>query len=56
MVTELGEVLNGDRPGRRTSDELTIYKGVGHAVEDLAVGWQLVTRAQQEGLGTVISW
>lgn len=34
-ATELGEVLLGSRPGRTSEDELTVYKAMGHAVEDL---------------------
>jgi ornithine cyclodeaminase/thiomorpholine-carboxylate dehydrogenase len=42
--TELGEVLQGSRPGRTASDEVTVYKAMGHAVEDL-VAAELVVRA-----------
>jgi alanine dehydrogenase len=34
---EIGEVLAGLKPGRRTDDEITVFKSVGNAVEDLAV-------------------
>jgi ornithine cyclodeaminase/alanine dehydrogenase-like protein (mu-crystallin family) len=34
---EIGEVLAGLRPGRRSDDEITVFKSVGNAVEDLAV-------------------
>lgn len=45
-VTELGEVLAGARPGRGTSDEITLFKSVGLAVEDVAAA-ALVYRGQQ---------
>lgn len=32
---ELGEVLLGRKPGRQTPDEITVYKAMGHAMEDL---------------------
>lgn len=51
-VTELGEVLAGSRPGRRSRDELTVYKSTGHAVEDLAAAWLVHERAVAEGVGT----
>jgi ornithine cyclodeaminase/alanine dehydrogenase-like protein (mu-crystallin family) len=35
-VTEVGEVLLGTRPGRTGVDELTLYKSMGHAAEDIA--------------------
>jgi alanine dehydrogenase len=35
-AVELGEVLAGTRPGRTSEDQLTVYKSMGHAVEDAA--------------------
>jgi ornithine cyclodeaminase len=35
---ELGSVLGGRVPGRRSEDEVTVFKALGLAVEDLAVG------------------
>jgi ornithine cyclodeaminase/alanine dehydrogenase-like protein (mu-crystallin family) len=34
---EIGEVLAGLKPGRLSEDEVTVFKSVGNAVEDLAV-------------------
>jgi ornithine cyclodeaminase/alanine dehydrogenase-like protein (mu-crystallin family) len=34
---EIGEVLAGLKPGRGPEDEITVFKSVGNAVEDLAV-------------------
>ena len=36
IVAEIGEVLAGDRPGRRSATETTVYKSLGHVVQDLA--------------------
>ena len=36
VVAELGEVVAGTAPGRRTDDEVTLFKSVGVAAEDLA--------------------
>jgi ornithine cyclodeaminase/alanine dehydrogenase-like protein (mu-crystallin family) len=33
--TELGEVVLGVRPGRRSPDQVTVYKAMGHAMEDM---------------------
>lgn len=35
-IAEIGEVLSGARPGRRSADEVTLYKSVGVAVQDAA--------------------
>jgi alanine dehydrogenase len=53
-VTEIGEVLAGTRSGRRTDDELTVYKSTGHAVEDAAAARLVDRRARQTGVGTTI--
>ncbi|MBO9714596.1 ornithine cyclodeaminase family protein [Sphingomonas sp.] len=45
--TELGELLLGLRPGRRAAAEVTVYKAMGHAIEDLVVA-NLVHRAAIE--------
>lgn len=36
IVGEIGEVLAGTRPGRGSEAEITVYKSLGHAVQDLA--------------------
>lgn len=36
IVAEIGEVLLGQVAGRRNSEEITVYKSLGHAVQDLA--------------------
>lgn len=41
LVAEIGEVLAGHIEGRRTPDEITAYKSLGHVVQDLASAWAL---------------
>jgi ornithine cyclodeaminase len=41
VVAEIGQVLAGDIEGRRTADEITAYKSLGHVVQDLATAWAL---------------
>ena len=36
IVAELAELLRGQRVGRRSDDEITLFKSVGTALEDLA--------------------
>jgi ornithine cyclodeaminase/alanine dehydrogenase-like protein (mu-crystallin family) len=52
QATELGEVLLGTRPGRRSRDEITVYKSMGHAVEDLAAAGLVYRAATAKGAGT----
>jgi alanine dehydrogenase len=51
-IAEIGEVLAGSHQGRRSDDELTLYKSTGHAVEDAAAARQVFDRASAEGVGT----
>lgn len=41
IVAEIGEVLGGKIEGRRSADEVTVYKSLGHVVQDLASAWAL---------------
>jgi ornithine cyclodeaminase/alanine dehydrogenase-like protein (mu-crystallin family) len=50
-LVEIGQVLSGDHPGRRSDDELTLYKATGHAVEDAAAARQVFDRAVAQGRG-----
>jgi ornithine cyclodeaminase len=43
-AVELGEVLAGTRPGRTSDDQLTVYKSMGHAVEDAAAAALVLER------------
>lgn len=50
-LTELGEVLTGSLPGRRSPNELTVYKSTGHAVEDAATARLVYDRARESRSG-----
>ena len=52
---ELGDVLIGAADGRRGPDELTVFKSLGLAVEDLAAAELVLARAEAEGAGSVVS-
>jgi ornithine cyclodeaminase/alanine dehydrogenase-like protein (mu-crystallin family) len=47
IVGEIGEVLNGSVAGRRTASEITVYKSLGSAAQDLAVAQHLADRARR---------
>ncbi len=51
---ELGEVLAGTAPGRRDDRELTMFRSLGLAVEDIAAAQQAVAAATAAGLGTEV--
>ena len=53
-ATELGEILGGTRKGRSSPEEITVYKSMGHAVEDAAAVGLVYRRALELGTGTEI--
>jgi len=54
-AAELGEVLLGTRPGRQGRDEITVYKSMGHAVEDAAAAGLVHDLARARGVGQLVS-
>jgi ornithine cyclodeaminase len=52
---ELGEVLAGMAEGRRSDDELTVFRSLGLGVEDLAAAERAVRRARSLGIGTEVA-
>ncbi len=55
-VAELGEVLLGTAEGRRTPEEITLFKSLGLAIEDLIAAGHLLERAEGEGVGTEVAF
>jgi ornithine cyclodeaminase/thiomorpholine-carboxylate dehydrogenase len=55
QATELGEVLLGRRPGRQSLDEITVYKAMGHAIEDLVAAELVYRAALREGRGARVA-
>ena len=49
-------MLIGAHPGRASSDELTVFKSLGLAVEDLAAAELIVRKARERGLGTEVEF
>ncbi len=45
IVAEIGQVLAGEVEGRRSAEEITVYKSLGHVVQDLASAWALYSQA-----------
>src|SRR5579862_697011 len=53
-VTELGELIAGVKTGRKTPVEITLYKSVGVAVQDLAAAALVLAAARERGAGLEI--
>ena len=54
ILAEIGEVAAGRHPGRTSPDDITFFKSVGHAVQDVAVSSRVLEVAEAEGLGTLV--
>ena len=52
--TELGQVVTGESTGRESPDEITLFKSVGIAVQDIAAASEALARARANGLGTEV--
>ena len=52
---ELGEIVNGDKPGRTSDDEITFFKSVGNAAQDVVTARWVLQAAEEKGLGTVVT-
>ena len=50
----LGEVIAGKADGRKSRDEIVLFKSVGLAMEDVALAAEVVKRAKEAGIGTLL--
>jgi ornithine cyclodeaminase/alanine dehydrogenase-like protein (mu-crystallin family) len=55
-VRELGQIIVGRYAGRKHPQDVTLFKSLGIAIEDIAVAARVYARAQAEGVGKVIEW
>jgi ornithine cyclodeaminase len=54
IEADLGELLCGEHPGRRSPQDITVFESLGLAVEDLAAAHWVWQRALETGRGTVV--
>jgi ornithine cyclodeaminase len=53
---EIGELLIGEKPGRTSPNEITLFKSLGLAVEDVAAANFLYNKANESGFGTWVDF
>lgn len=51
QVTDLGDIINGRKPGRQSDDEIILYSIGGMPVEDVAWGKAVYENALEKGIG-----
>jgi len=56
LLADLAQLASGQHPGRTSKTEITIFKSVGLAIEDLAAANAIYERALAEGRGTAIKF
>ena len=54
ILAEIGEVARGAYPGRTSPDDITFFKSVGNAVQDVAVASRVLEVAEARDLGTLV--
>ena len=54
-ITTLGDVINGEHPGRSSDDEITIFDGTGVGLQDLAIASVAAKLAVEKGEAQQIS-
>ncbi|HEY6921981.1 MAG TPA: ornithine cyclodeaminase family protein [Steroidobacteraceae bacterium] len=56
ILAEIGEVANGSKAGRTSPADVTLYKSLGIAPQDLASAHYVLQKARERGIGQVIDW
>ena len=56
IAGEIGQILAGEKPGRADDQEITVYKSLGVAAQDLAAAVGAVAAAKEKGLGQSVAW
>lgn len=54
-IVELGQIILGNESGRKTHSEITLFKSVGHASQDLVTAKRVLEKATADGLGTTVN-
>lgn len=55
-ITEIGAVLEGAKPGRTDSSDVTLFDATGMAIQDLVVGAIALKKAEELNIGTVVNF
>jgi len=56
IVAEIGELLIGAKSGRNSESEITLFKSLGLAIEDVACADYLFKKATTKNTGTWVNW
>jgi len=56
ILAEIGEVANGSKVGRRSPSDVTLYKSLGIAPQDLASAHYILEKARASGVGQIVEF
>lgn len=56
IVGELGDLLQGNCAGRSSDQEITVYKSLGVAAQDLAAASRALRNAKRDNIGVEVAW
>lgn len=56
QMVELGDIINGQHPGRSSPEEITLFESQGMAIQDIAVAVRLEALARERGLGVELPY
>ncbi|MCP4377904.1 MAG: ornithine cyclodeaminase family protein, partial [bacterium] len=51
IYAEVGQIVLGQKAGRQDDQEITMFKSVGLAIQDLAAAGRILENARRDGLG-----
>ncbi|MEC5386720.1 ornithine cyclodeaminase family protein [Uliginosibacterium sp. H3] len=56
QLVELGELLTGSRPGRQSDKDVSVFESQGLAIQDVALGLEVLRQAKLSGLGQTLPY
>lgn len=56
LFAEIGDVVTGNKQGRTSEEDITIFDSTGLAVQDISTAWKIYEKAQEEGKGEEVDF
>ena len=56
IYAKIGDIVNGDKPGRESDEEITVFDSTGLAVQDIVTAWNIYQKAMERGMGQKINF
>ena len=56
IYAKIGDIVNGDKPGRESDEEITVFDSTGLAVQDIVTAWNICQKAMEKGVGQKINF